>query len=912
MSKISEQPKTKDRNYLNYWGKHSNNLEYHPVAYHSLDVAAVLSEIISCNDTFRQLLEELRFLPREHVVPFTLFLASLHDIGKFSIGFQNLKPDLFHTLQGKESAVRYSVRHDSAGFLLLSEIFPEYFFKPEEFPQFMWDPNYYNDDWWDLLSPLICASTGHHGVPPEIKNDNLLFKTYYPSDVIDDICAFCQDCADLFLPPDSNIPIAFSFSGCCIHDVSFALAGAIVLSDWIASSDIWFSYVTKHMPLKEYWDTYAQPQAKKAIIESDIVPAPVSSESGFSYLFPTFTLHPMQRVCDEVPLSDGPELFIIEEECGKGKTESALVLAHRLMKAKKGNGFFFSLPTMATANAMHDRIMECYAKMYAPESDPQVVLTHSLQIMPKKSKSLFSDECVEKFGESNLEGDETDGADQAHYWLLDSKKKALLAHVGVGTIDQVLMAVLPLRHQSLRVFGLMRNVLVIDEVHAYDPYMHTLLQHLIELHASLGGSIILLSATLPLSSKRDLVLAFQKGIGIPENVERKAPSSLVYPLLTSCSREKTEEIDPLAYTKSSSGKDTMIRVSVIHSMEEVIAQVEQALSEDKCIVYIRNTVSDAREAFSVLADRFGSARTFLFHARFTLFDRLKHEENVRSLFGKKSTIEERKGRILVATQVIEQSLDVDFDVMITDLAPADLLIQRVGRVHRHDLPEPYRLKNRGLPQLIIRAPPVDFLTSDWYEDFSTGAAFVYPDHGGLYLSLEAFTKGDTVTFPQDLRDIIEYVYDDESISRIPEALLSARVKSMGEDNTDITIAKLNALPRHRGYSFKGDLWGNDVQTPTRLSELSHPVFLGKYENGIVHPLYGSGADGWIKSMVSVRDALLPKEKTPEFDEKELGIPMKSKYCILLIMESQNDRWRGVAGDVEVYYDNNVGFVVESN
>lgn len=901
-------------NYLNYWGKTAPHeggpIQYHPVAYHGLDVAAVLTILIREDPRLASVVQTLSFCDQTTRIPLLQLLAALHDTGKFSESFQNLNKDLFLLLQGKTSDLRYYPRHDSAGYLLFSEYLFDQLFSSETAPRFIGDPNSLRDDMWDLFHPLISSITGHHGAPPT--SADITLKKLFSGETLTDINHFVEDCKHLFFKDTKYPSIEFSFSEDYLSDISsasFVFAGSIVLSDWIASNTAWFDYVPEGFPLDQYWKQYALRQAEKAVKETGILPVPINPGTGFSTLFPDIrSPYPIQKFCEEIEIPEGPGLYIIEDQCGMGKTESSLVLAHRLMSQGLGEGIFFALPTMATANSMFHRMGEFYSRLFlSSENLPEIVLTHSMSRITRKLGHYSSQES-DRYSSDG----EVSGSHQATSWLSDSRKKALLAHMGIGTIDQALMAILSFRHQSLRLLGLMRNVLIIDEVHSYDPYVHKLLCHLIEFHSSYGGSTILLSATLPLTTKKDLIQAFRTG----KKSSGILPSSLEYPLFTVCSTESFNEKTPFEVNLPNSPVSAIkksVHVSTVQSWQEIATIIEETISQGKCVVYIRNTVDDAREAYRMLSDRLGTERLLLFHARYVLTDRLRRETEILSRFGKEGTVTDRKGWVVIATQVLEQSLDIDFDLMITDLAPADLLIQRAGRIHRHNLPVPNRLEDRGPATLIIRAPPLNPVLKTWCEAMFPRGSYVYPDHGRLYLSLLAFTRRGEVTFPDDTRGIIEEVYGPDSFSMIPLELVPHTLKALGKDNTGITMADLNVLERSSGYVFSLVHWDEDVYTPTRLSELSYPVFLGRKNGTHIIPLYGEGMEGWYMSQILAPERLISKELS-SVHESIADIPMNQDDCIVLLMTQDSTGWYGYAEDskgrIKVTYNVTLGFVIE--
>ena len=272
--------------------------------------------------------------------------------------------------------------------------------------------------------------------------------------------------------------------------------------------------------------------------------------------------------------------------------------------------------------------------------------------------------------EGHDDGDELSAACAA--WLASEQRKAFLADVGEGTLDQALLGVLPAKYQSLRLLGLAGRVLIVDEAHAYDAYMGQELESLLAFQAALGGSAVVLSATLPAVTKHRLAKAFRRGLSLGPVVLQQQS----YPLVTLVTRsgvlEEHKDIRP-----------DLIRAVAIERLPDAQAamtRIAEAHRAGAAVAWVRNTVDDALEAAAQLRN-FG-VDADIFHARFAMGHRLEIEKRIVRRFGRQGPPEGRN-QVLVATQVVEQSLDLDFDLMVTDLAPIDLLIQRMGRLWRH-------------------------------------------------------------------------------------------------------------------------------------------------------------------------------------------------------------------------------------
>jgi CRISPR-associated endonuclease/helicase Cas3 len=902
--------------YFHYWGKaarladRTNQRSYHLLAYHCLDVAAVGQQLLlHDSNLLRKIIPSDVFNDdperEQWCVGVVTFLLALHDIGKFSDRFQNLIPELLKELKGYSSDRTYTVHHTDMGRLLFEK---EIWQKIWDSDWFHLDPNDDRSDWKDVWNPWFFAVTGHHGIPPEKPEPpiSMLFEDENRQSAI----LFSEECAMLFLKtkfPDHRV-----FSEKYLSEFSRAswlLAGLAVLSDWIGSNNDHFSYHSTAMPLEKYWKEYAIPQAENAIRAFGILPGTVSSETGMHALFPDLqTPTPLQSFAETCEIPPTPQLFIIEEATGSGKTETALVLAHRLMAQGLAEGIYFGLPTMATANAMYDRMGKAYGHLFSRDSHPSLVLAHSGSKLSEKFRQSigYSDRMV---SEQEHPG-EMSASTQCTAWLADNRKKALLAQVGVGTIDQALIAVLPLHHQSLRLLGLSRNILIVDEVHAFDTYVERVLEKLLEFHAAMGGSAILLSATLPQAQRQELISAYSSGLGIHCSEVRQSH----YPMVTHVTPQTKEPAEyPIQRCEMT---HRTIEVECTDDSSAVMKHLSKAIEDGGCACWVKNTVDDAIETYQTLSKLFGNKNVLLFHARFTMGDRIKKENEVLKLFGKDSTPEIRKGRILVATQVVEQSLDLDFDFMVTDLAPMDLIIQRSGRLHRHN--DLAKRGNRGVPRLVVMSPPVSEKPMyEWYSTLFPKGAYVYPNHGQLWLTARLLAERKKITMPDDARLLIEGTFGESAQRKIPELLIYHEIKADGKNMADQATAQLNVLHLSNGYKDTPNQWQDDSRTPTRLGEARVTVLLLKWENSVLNFFSSELNFSEELSQVSISETKISKEFTYTGDlaaalEKfKVTLADKGRWRILVPLERKNDTCQGKALDkngkvVSVLYDSKLG------
>lgn len=881
--------------YFQYWGKakkdpQAEGPDYHLLPYHCLDVAAVGVEYLSQHDSLSRFFCEQLNCSKEDWLNWAGFWLAMHDLGKFSEAFQSQKPELFEQLQGREPNPEkpYSERHDSLG----------QWYWNDRLADKVIDECWFVDGQQSSLDYWVRAVTGHHGQPPKASPSNSPSDDYFSKKDRKAIQEFSEQLQQLFLIESarkfcSNLtPVRFEKVS---QALSWWFTGVAVLADWLGSNTKYFPYQDKALPLQDYC-AIAQLKAKDALRDSGVVPCAIKKELRFKDLFPVIhTASPLQHWAINVDIQKSPQIFLLEDVTGAGKTEAAITLAYRLMESGNADGIFVALPTMATANAMYERIANVYSKLFV--DDANLVLAHgSRNLVDDFAKTII--QASEPENDSEQE-DETASA-RCTAWLADHNKRALLAQVGVGTIDQVLLSVLHSKHQSLRLLGLFGKVLVVDEVHACDAYMQGVLEVLLEFHARAGGSVLLLSATLPVHMKQKLLGAYAKG----HNALCPAISEQAYPLATWWNAANPNQLpqEPLATRQAVT---RTVAVNYQHDISQVKRAVLAALNAGQCVCWIRNTIADALDAHTLFANEIPAENITLFHARFCLIDRLSTEELVLHKFGKSSTHELRKGQLVIATQVIEQSLDVDFDLLISDLAPIDRLVQRAGRLRRHSrdvqgnrLLADDAIDQRGEPCLWVYAPEwTDEPSATWVKNTLPKAGFVYPDHGQLWLTAKELQSGG-FTMPHDARHLIESVFGDDS--QIPIGLQQANLTVQGQQMADASHAKNNTLTLVSGYK-RGDVmdWWSEAQTPSRLGEQSINVVLARWENERLVP-WVKRNHAWAYSTVKIAERLMAKVQLPatvnqlaEYNRVLESLPDKGKWSLLLPLE-QNSSGKWVA------------------
>ena len=885
--------------YYRYWGKaqpsEDGQAAFHLLPFHCLDVAAVGVAYLEQSSLLKSCCGLLN-CSEQGFLSWSAFLLALHDLGKFSEAFQSQRPDLIFELQKREPNPTkiYSERHDSLGFWLwgggyegiCSEMLSEIGINNTKRIQ-------------ESFACWIRAVTGHHGMPPKPSGDP---DSFFRREDRQAAADFVQAMGKLLLTDEAkHIPTNLDTKDFQYLSelLSWWFAGVTVLADWLGSNTQFFPYKNLPMCLEKYWE-YAQERAAEALTHSGVLPSVIEKDRSFKELFQKIQEpSPLQQWAISVDIPQAPQIYLLEDVTGAGKTEAAMMLAYRLMEQGLAEGFFIGLPTMATANAMYKRVAEVYQKLFADNAN--LVLAHGHKKLVEEFAATILPPITPE--QDAAQQDETASA-RCSAWLADHSKRSLLASAGIGTIDQALLAVLHSKHQSLRLLGLFNKVLIVDEVHACDAYMQGVLEVLLEFHARTGGSVILLSATLPGRMKQALLNAYAKG---RNQASAPALHSDSYPLATRWHDGQAALKEDALASRSSVSRTVQVHYEA--DDEKVFAHIIAALQQGQCVGWIRNTVADAMAAYERLSETIHPENITLFHARFALRDRLDKEAQVLDSFGEDSKQHDRQGRLMIATQVAEQSLDVDFDVLITDLAPVDRILQRAGRLQRHVRDaQGNRLvitdakDGRSAPCLWVYAPAwSEQPQANWYAAVFKKAQYVYGYHGQLWLTAKMLQKG-SFTMPTDARSLIETVFSETET--LPEALSKNALKAEGQEMSEASLAQLNTLKIDGGYK-RGEIsdWWGESKTPSRLGEETMEVMLTKWVDGSLQQ-WTEGV--WTYSMVKVATRLLARVDAPSDPTQEAAylhlqqtLPNQGKWCVLLPLIRRADGvWEGQAWTTE--------------
>ncbi|MCS6900705.1 MAG: CRISPR-associated helicase Cas3' [Myxococcales bacterium] len=667
-----------------FWGKLQKEegriLAWHPLLDHCADVAAC-GEALLQGSLLRQRLARLagwNDLSPSHRARLGVLIA-LHDLGKFNLGFQNKAlPSPPFTAGHVAELVSILGRESDAQQKLFEAL------KPDQF--LSWVEN-------DVaLTGLLLASVAHHGRPIPLNGPDRHQPRFWEPDrgldPFEGIHRLVEAAFSWF--PEAREPSA-PFPACTAFQHAFS--GLVMLADWIGSS-------TEFFPYSEPGDgpriDFARRSAKETLTRMGLHPQ--ASRSALGTVPPGFDrISPhapraLQEAILALPLPPEGGLTILEAQTGSGKTEAALARFLRLFHEGLVDGLYFALPTRTAATQIHERVCQAVARAFPePSTRPPVVLAVPGYLRVDDATGIRLP------GFEVLWNDDPEAQNRHRYWAAENSKRYLAGAIVVGTIDQVLLSTIQVAHAHLRSTALLRQLLVVDEVHASDAYMTVLLQAVLSNHLAAGGHALLMSATLG-SEARSRFL----GASAPPPLDQTL--RLPYPALTDSPGGKASP--PLPIPNTSPDRSVDIEIQPILDDAQAIARLAlDAAVQGARVIVLRNTVRgclEVQKAVECLAAT-REQSTLLFtchgqmaphHARFAREDRQALDRALEAVF---SPPDYSRGCLVVATQTIQQSLDLDADLLLTDLCPMDVLLQRLGRLHRH------RARDQHRPPVFVRA-----------------------------------------------------------------------------------------------------------------------------------------------------------------------------------------------------------------
>jgi CRISPR-associated endonuclease/helicase Cas3 len=534
------------------------------------------------------------------------------------------------------------------------------------------------------------------------------------------------------------------------------LAGLTTISDWIGSDENYFN-ANNNLPHDERIGL-----CKKILNEIGLEPLKIEKKLKFSQVFKSkngieLIANDLQKNAGRIIKQKG--VYVIEAPMGMGKTEAALWAAYNLLSSGKARGIYFALPTQATSNRMHLR-MQSFVEKITPHSTPSRLIHGNSWLLTEGLWQPIID-------------DNPDEAKNTRDWFAGSKR-ALMAPFGVGTVDQAMKGVVAAKHFFVRHFALAGKVVIIDEVHSYDIYTGTLITKLVETLKNLGCIVIILSATLTEKRRNEFLK------------EAKVISPDSYPLITGFSKnEPTIPIECVC--------DKPKPKSIDICFKQELSAREMAIETAKAggvVLWVCNTVQSSQEQYRGIR---GCTRdklpVGLLHARFPFWRRQELEDEWIPMLGKEN--KNRCGCILISTQIVEQSLDLDADLLITELAPTDILLQRLGRLWRHE-----RENRHGRPLAIILEEMKSMAEFRAMDKNSIMQAFgpkakIYCPYI-LLVSLEIWLQYNTILIPDQIRQLLELTYEEDREN--PKAWEELRNDALGSD-----FCKKNLAIRNMNY-----------------------------------------------------------------------------------------------------------------
>lgn len=744
----------------------------HPLLAHLADVAAVTEGLLALRG-IRSRLEAAAGGPFDaSLVHRFCVLAALHDIGKFTPGFQNKSDPSRRDVCGHVEVLRGLTYNGYQPFLAA----------------FPWITGWDGSDGCVLLC-FLDAVFSHHGRPGVFCSEawsmaerQRIYQKYWTAE---DGRALAE-LANLLPRLQKWFPLAFDSQAAALPHSSplqHLFAGLVMLADWIASDEDLFPFCGERGrpgPEIDPMD-YARQAAAGALVDTglnaraNLPRATLQFEDAFP-----FPPNQLQSAVGNLPLPETGSLAIIEAETGGGKTEAALWYFIRLFNAGLVDALYFANPLRFAATQLHGRVRDALARAFGPGKLPVTLavpgyirVDHAAGYRLPGFRVLWTDQ-----GDPLL---------RRQGWASEHPKRFLAAPAAVGTIDQALLSGLRVPHAHLRMAALSRSLLVIDEAHASDVYMTELTLGVLDMFRRCGGHALIMSATLGGAARARYVQSMSS-----ERWTKPRPPSLQaclaaeYPRITTLNHD-----EPIGAEASRPDKCVDVRIEPVQADAGAVARIAADLvRQGACVLVLRNTVRLAVDTARALEDNLGRDHPALFraggvpslhHSRFAAEDRELLDARVVELHGKRNERDRANVRppgVVASTQTLEQSLDVDFDAIVTDLAPMDVLLQRIGRVFRHPGARPHGF-DRALCVVLTHEDP-DFPVSRAAAAFNYGPDRAYEDPAMLEATRRLLAEraaNDGLKIPSMNRKLVERSTHPEAIDRLADELGEAFSKA---------------------------------------------------------------------------------------------------------------------------------------
>ena len=837
------------------WGKGrpSGVCPAHPLLCHILDVAAVAAVVLTRITPPAAQRRLLAVHPdgREQAIRLLLFVIALHDLGKATPAFQ-AKLEWARVLLPQHrfdlDALPNARHHGDVGLRFVRDALCSASIAPTE------------------ALALARAVTAHHGEFPT--NASLSRKP----DKRERGALPAWDAARAAIVSELRLFFGVETAPALVLDHAYVvlLAGFTSVADWIGSMEEIFTYEPPQASLAAYWPTALQ-RAHLALDRVGMHGSLRRPLRSFAELFPFFDPWPLHVAVDALAATlDEPALIVVEAPMGEGKTEASLLLADAAAARLGQHGLYIGLPTQATANQMLGRVQSFLERAHADERS-NLILAHGEADLVERFRKLRA--------VYDRDDRRADGV-SAESWFL-SKKRTLLAEHAVGTIDQALLGVMRTSHGFVRLYGLAGKTVVLDEVHAYDTYTSTLLDRLVEWLGAMGSTVLLLSATLPSSRRAALVRAYRRGAGSPSEQEA-TPTR--YPRLTFATRRGVT-------ASTFAPRATPVSIALEHradDLDAVAREIVASITNGGCAGWICNTVARAQAAFKAVELQAPEIPRLLLHSRLLPDERAERELRLEEWLGPESRGAVRPHRsIVIGTQVLEQSLDIDFDRLFTDVAPVDLVLQRAGRLQRHARTN--RASGHAPPRLVVVRP-----AGPWESVAIKTIASVYAE-ALVRGTLRSLAPREVIVLPDDIEAMVEEVYRDE-MPAADDALLGAFIDYRGANSADRQIAEQRLMPRP---SIEDDPFGDlrvtfdDAEDPGLHEQLRAMTRLGPQSVDIVCLVQRDGALHIDEADPHIIDLTLPPDPSTirRLVRRSIGVTRESLVRELLRDASyQPDAW----------------------
>ena len=832
---------------------------FKPLYTHLIEVG-VVAQTLANNSVFFPLLLELEkrtSLSKEQLTALIGYLASVHDIGKIHPSFvgSGAVPETQKYLEEKH--LNYNVehfRHEKYGAFRLLKIWEE----EKRFPDKRLRRN--------LSAVIRYHHQGKRGETGRMSLENeAIWKTLQED--------YEETLFQQFRPP-GVINITHADAVC------MSFLGILIASDWIASGEVFASTpanISNDQIINNAISLTNDFIEKNQMLHREAFTG-ISSFTDLWDFIPRDGMRPLQVEAEKMfaDSSEKPLAIIVEAPMGEGKTEAAMYMASQLAKRWHKEGFYIALPTAATSNQMYSRINAMLAHLQLEKAK----LMHAMAWL------------VDRFSSGEFTGE---SAQDAKLWTAPMRR-GLISPFAVGTVDQVMMSVMRTKYGVMRLSGLEQKVLIIDELHSYDAYMSAIIEMLLKWCAALHVPVVMLSATLPASKKEAFARCYTENV----NSIQKG----LYPALTVFYEDKP--VKQIAVHGSHQEIEIKIENNTwLNNLTLLVCSVKEKIYKNGgCYCIIRNTVRDAQNTYAALKQEIPDIPMILFHARFSAERRQELEKNCIECFGSNKN-KRPKRLILVATQVVEQSLDLDFDYLVTDICPIDLLLQRAGRLWRHD----DTLRPDGIEPVLTVLNPTG-------NDYGV-SGLVYAD-AILDRTREVLKDKTVLALPNDIPNLVEQVYDEEKLDNIS-------VEKWFEYKTDenikqgaATVQMLDDPDKRRFYFTENDdiFFSDDedkfLSVKTRLGEPNVKLAL------LPHDLFIQAVDEKV-SLKTIEKVLMRSVNVAEkkvsflYSCKDDSVVMKGTGLLngVWMLEAESDICTLQNGH-RIIMDNELGLMIEGD